>query len=146
MLCLYWKCHLLRGTETCLFITYQKPHKKASSGFIRRWTQSLMGMAGADVTVSKPHRVWSAATSNTKANSASLDEIMKTGGWYLAATFAKCYAKEVVLGITFTDTVLGWVINDFTHFRVKSLALKSHLTSSVCMMTWHNWKLNETHL
>ena len=33
---------LLRGSESRLFITHQKPHKKASRDTIRRWIQQMM--------------------------------------------------------------------------------------------------------
>ena len=42
---------LLRGNESCLFITHQKPHKRASRDTIRRWIQQMMTRAGIDVTV-----------------------------------------------------------------------------------------------
>lgn len=101
------KTSLLRGTETQLFLTHQKPYKKASKDTIRRWIQSVMKAAGIDVSVFKPHSVRTAATSKAKANNASLDEIMKTAGWSSAATFAKYYDKQIESDVTFSDTVLG---------------------------------------
>ena len=98
---------LLRGNESCLFITHQKPHKRASRDTIRRWIQQMMTRAGIDVTVYKPHSVRSAAASKAKANNASLLEIMTTAGWGSAATFAKFYDKKIVSGPSFATSVLS---------------------------------------
>ena len=51
------KTKLLRGSESRLFITHQKPHKIASRDTIRRWIQQMMIRAGIDVTVYKLHSV-----------------------------------------------------------------------------------------
>ena len=48
---------LLRGSESRLFITHQKPHKKASRDTLRRWIQQMMIKAGIDINVYKPHSV-----------------------------------------------------------------------------------------
>ena len=98
---------LLRGSESRLFITHQKPHKKASRDTIRRWIQQMMIKAGIDINVYKPHRVRSAATSKAKAANASLVEIMQTAGWSSAATFAKFYDREIEQGPSFADSVLS---------------------------------------
>ena len=97
---------LLRGSESRLFITHQKPHKKASRDTIRRWIQQMMIKAGIDINVYKPHSVRSAATSKAKAANASLVEIMQTAGWSSAATFAKFYDREIEQGYSFADSVL----------------------------------------
>ncbi|XP_074629610.1 uncharacterized protein LOC141887255 [Acropora palmata] len=88
---------LLRGSESRLFITHQKPHKKASRDTIRR----------IDINVYKPHSVRSAATSKAKAANASVVEIMQTAGWSSAATFAKFYDREIEQGSSFADSVLS---------------------------------------
>lgn len=98
---------LLRGSESRLFITHQKPHKKASRDTIRRWIQQMMIKAGIDINVYKPHSVRSAAASKAKAANASLVEIMQTAGWSSAATFAKFYDREIEQGSSFADSVLS---------------------------------------
>ena len=97
----------VRGDETRLFLTYQKPHKKASRDTIRRWIQNVMMNAGVDVSVYKPHSTRSAATSKAKANKATLLEIMKTAGWGSAATFAKFYDKHIETEQSFAHSVLS---------------------------------------
>lgn len=101
------KTKLLRGSESRLFITHQKPHKRASRDTIRRWIQQMMVKAGIDINVYKPHSVRSAAASKAKANNASLAEIMQTAGWSSAATFAKFYDREIEQGSTFANSVLS---------------------------------------
>ena len=41
---------LLRGNETKLFLSYVKPHHRASRDTISRWIHSVMTEAGVDVT------------------------------------------------------------------------------------------------
>lgn len=98
---------LLRGSESRLFITHQKPHKTASRDTIRRWIQQMMIKAGIDINVYKPHSVRSAAASKAKAANASLVEIMQTAGWSSAATFAKFYDREIEQSSSFADSVLS---------------------------------------
>ena len=95
------KTKALRGSESRLFITHQKPHKRASRDTIRRWIQQMMVKAGVDINVYKPHSVRSAAASKAKANNASIAEIMQTAGWSSAAPFAKFYDREIEQGSTF---------------------------------------------
>lgn len=113
-LCVFHTCSVymektssLRGQETCLLLTHQKPHKRASKDSIRRWIQSVMSMSGVDVNVYKPHSVRSAATSKAKANHVPLDGIMKAAGWSSASTFAKFYDKQIESDVTFSEIVLG---------------------------------------
>ena len=96
----------LRGVETQLFITHQKPHKKASRDTIRPWIKQIMATAGIDVTVFKPHSVRAAATSKAKLNNASTSDIMKAAGWTSAATFAKYYDKPIDLAEPLSVSVL----------------------------------------
>ena len=96
----------LRGNETRLFITHQKPHKPAGRDTIRCWIQQIMASAGIDVTVFKPHSVRSAATSKAKLNNASIADILKAAGWTSATTFAKYYDKPIDIGEPLSLSVL----------------------------------------
>ena len=100
------KTKKLRGKETQLFITHQKPHKKASRDTIRRWIQQIMASAGIDTTLFKPHSVRSAATSKAKLNNACTADILKTAGWTSATTFAKYYDKPIDIVETLSISVL----------------------------------------
>ena len=70
----------LRGNETRLFITHQKPHKKASRNTIRSCIREIMAKAGVYTSTYKPYSVRLIATSKAKVNNASLQDIMKTAG------------------------------------------------------------------
>lgn len=98
------KTRPIRGNESSLFLTSQKPHKKARRDTIRRWIQQLTQLI--DVIVYKHHSVRSAASSKAKANEASLLEIMKTAGWGSVVTFARFYDKEIDASQAFSYTVL----------------------------------------
>ena len=74
------KTKLLRGSESRLFITHQKPHKQASRDTLKRWIQQMMIKAGIDINVYKLHSVRSAAASKANAANASLVEIMQAVG------------------------------------------------------------------
>lgn len=101
------KTKSLRGSESHLLITHQKPHKRASRDTIRRWIQQMMLKAGISINVYKPHSTRSAAASKAKVNNASLAEIMQTAGWSSAATFARFYDREIEQGSSFTNRVLS---------------------------------------
>lgn len=101
------KTKSLRGSESHLLITHQKPHKKASRDTIRRWIQQMMLKAGISINVYKPHSTRSATASKAKVSNASLAEIMQTAGWSSAATFARFYDREIEQGSLFTNRVLS---------------------------------------
>lgn len=101
------KTKLLHGSESHLFITHQKPHKRASRDTIRPWIQQMMVKASIEINVYKPYSVRLAAASKAKANNASLAEIMHTAGWSSAATFARFYDREIEQGSFFTNSVLS---------------------------------------
>ena len=66
------KTRPIRGNESSLFLTSQKPHKNASRDTIRRWIQQPTQLSDIDVIVYKLHSIRSAASSKAKANKASL--------------------------------------------------------------------------
>ena len=93
---------MVRSSESQLFITHQKPHKRASRDTIRRWIQQMMIRAGIDATVYRPLGVRSASASKANVNDASLMEIIKTAGWGSAARF---YDGKIEPGPSFATTV-----------------------------------------
>ena len=56
----------LRGTETKLFVSFTKPHKRVSRETLSRWICTVMTSAGVDTTIFKPHSTHAAATSKAK--------------------------------------------------------------------------------
>jgi len=85
----------LRGNETALFISYQKPHNRVSTSTISRWIKTLMAKAGIDVARYLPHSVRAASTSKAFTSGATIDEILALAGWSNAKTFAQYYNKPI---------------------------------------------------
>ena len=97
------KCYLqltkkLRGQETSLLITTQKPFKGASRDTISRWVRLVMKMAGLDTTVFTPHSVRGASTSAAYRAKVPIQTILKTAGWTRESTFSKYYCKPLIQG------------------------------------------------
>ena len=99
------RTEMLRGSETKLFISVNKPHKGVSRDTIRRWTKQGLQEAGIDLSIFTPHSTRSASTSKA-AKSVSLRTILKTVGWRTASTFTRFYKKKVTLGDQFSKAVM----------------------------------------
>ena len=95
----------LRGTQTHLFISYVKPHKRVSSDTISRWIKYTLSRAGVDITRFKAHSTRSAAAAAAKQGGATTDEILKCVGWSNARTFAQFYDREIVEGRSLGDFI-----------------------------------------
>ena len=100
------RTEMLRGKETRLFISVNKPHKGVSRDTIRRWTKQGLVRAGIDLNIFTPHSTRSASTSKA-AKSVGLKTILKTAGWRTASTFTKFYKKEVNSEDLFAKAVLS---------------------------------------
>ena len=96
----------LRLAEKQLFITIKKPHQAASADTIARWLKTVLKSADIDTTVYKAASVRAASTSKAKREGATIQEIMKAGGWTRVSTFTKYYNKELVHENTFQAKVL----------------------------------------
>lgn len=81
----------LRSNNTCLFISYVKPHRPVSKDTISRWLKTLMISAGVDCSIYKLHSIRSAAISKAKNSMVPIDDILKTAGWLSEKKFAKFY-------------------------------------------------------
>ena len=76
-------------TETKLFVSFTKPHKRVSRETLSRWIRTVMTSAGVDTTIFKPHSTRAAATSKAKTASVPIQEIVKTAGWSSSRCFDK---------------------------------------------------------
>lgn len=86
----------LRGSETQLFVSYNRPHKAISENTISRWLRTVLCRAGIDITVFSAHSVRAATTSKAKSLNVPVDHILKTGGWSeKCSTFAIYYDKPI---------------------------------------------------
>ena len=101
----------LRGSESQLFISYNRPFRRVSRETISRWVKSVLTDSGIDTLRFKPHSTRAASTSAASNASVSLDDILHTAGWSSESTFAKFYKKPIVKENTFADKVLSTVSN-----------------------------------
>ncbi|KAL9985474.1 hypothetical protein ACROYT_G007888 [Oculina patagonica] len=101
----------LRGTESQLFISYQKSFKKVNRDTISRWVKSVLTDSGIDTSRFKPHSTRAASTSAASNASVSLDDILQTAGWSSECTFAIFYNKPIAKENTFADGVLSTASN-----------------------------------
>ena len=87
----------LRGSHTCLFLSYVKPHSQVSRDTISRWLRTVMCNAGIDCNKFKTHSInRSASTSKAKQQFVPIDKILKVAGWSNTKTFGTYYDKPVV--------------------------------------------------
>ena len=101
----------LRGSESQLFISYNRPFKRVSRDTISRWVKLVLTDSGIDTYRFKPHSKRAANSSAASNASVSLDDILHTAGWSSESTFAKFYNKPIVKENTFSYKVLSNVRN-----------------------------------
>ena len=85
----------LRGNQSRLFISYQRPFKEVSADTISRWLKTTLALAGIDITKFGAHSTRSASTSAAKAVNVPIDLIMLNAGWSQESTFTKFYLKPI---------------------------------------------------
>ena len=86
----------LRGDETKLLISFNKPHQAVSRDTIRRWIKQVLSNSGIDTNVFSTHSTRSASVSAANSKGVPLDKILSAGGWSRASTFSKYYNKPIV--------------------------------------------------
>jgi len=101
----------LRGSESQLFISYQRPFKKVSRDTISRWVKSVLIDFGKDTSRIKPHGTRIASTSAANNASVSLDDILQTARWSSESAFTRFYNKPIAKENTFADRLLSTVNN-----------------------------------
>jgi integrase len=97
----------LRGTETALFLTTQKPHRRVSRDTISRWVRTALREAGLDMNVFKPHSIRSASTSMAFRQNVPLQTILNTAGWSGDCVFRKFYNKPISDDRCFSRAILA---------------------------------------
>ncbi|XP_049880301.1 uncharacterized protein LOC126376797 [Pectinophora gossypiella] len=79
-----------------LIITYNKPHRSASTQSLSRWIKATLAEAGIDTSIFSSHSTRHAATSAASRAGINIDLIRKTAGWSsTSATFARFYDRPV---------------------------------------------------
>lgn len=97
----------LRGQVTSLFITFKKPHAKASKDSVSRWIKTVMKEAGLNTQLYRPHSVRSASSSAASRGGAPIQDILDTAGWASSSVFGKFYKKPLALCSSYSSAVLG---------------------------------------
>ena len=79
----------LRGSESQLFISYNRPFKRVSRDTISCWVKLVLRDSGIIIDTSrfKPHSTRAASMSAASNASVSLDDILHTAGWSSESTF-----------------------------------------------------------
>ena len=98
----------LRGQETQLLISFQKPYKGVSTDTIGRWAKTVLSQAGIDTAIFSAHSTRAASVSAAKKKGVPLETIMSTAGWSNAGTFKAYYDKPVqdCSAVTYGDVIL----------------------------------------
>ncbi|XP_073952952.1 uncharacterized protein [Choristoneura fumiferana] len=91
------KTKLIRNNEPYLWITFKKPHRRASSQSISRWIKCVMSESGIDTSTFSSHSTRHAASSIAKKRGVQWDIIRKAAGWTKNSnTFAKFYDVPII--------------------------------------------------
>ncbi len=85
----------IRNGVKNIFLTTKKPHVAASRDTLSRWIKETLKLSGIDINIFKPGSTRAASTSKAMKAGATVEEIMKSGGWSRASTFTKWYHKPL---------------------------------------------------
>lgn len=99
----------LRGQETQLLISFQKPYKGVATDTIGRWAKTVLSQAGINTAIFSAHSTRAASVSAAKKKGVPLDIMMSTAGWSNAGTFKAYYDKPVqdCSSVTYGDVILS---------------------------------------
>ena len=85
----------LRGDVTQFFVRTIRPHVGVTRSTIGRWLKEVLKKTGVDTTAFAGHSTRAASTSKAHARGASVDDILKRGGWSNFSTWQKFYNKNI---------------------------------------------------
>ena len=77
------------------FVISRKPWSAASRDTLARWLKDVMGEAGVNTHIFKPHSCRSASTSAASRHGVPLQDILKHGDWANSSTFYNFYKKDI---------------------------------------------------
>lgn len=72
---------LIRQEKDYLFVTWSRPHKRASSQTISRWIKCTLKTAGIDTSLYTSHSTRHASTSAAYRKGVPVEEIRRSAGW-----------------------------------------------------------------
>ena len=96
-----------RGKCQRLLLTAAKPFREASKDTMARWVKTVLHKAGIDIGKFGPGSIRAASTSKAKEQGATIDDILRAGGWSRRSTFQKFYDKKIVKTKSLGDYVLN---------------------------------------
>ncbi|XP_050512905.1 uncharacterized protein LOC126888594 [Diabrotica virgifera virgifera] len=98
----------LRGSCQYLFITFKKPHHRATRQTIGRWLKNILRSSGIDTNTFSAHSTRHAATSAAARKGISFDTIRLAAGWSeRSRTFATFYNRPLAPESSFARAVLS---------------------------------------
>nr|CAH7752372.1 unnamed protein product [Callosobruchus chinensis] len=98
----------LRDSSDWLFITFKKPHRKASTSTISRWIKDILERSGLDMSIFKPQSTRHASTSSAARAGVSFETIRLAAGWsHNSRTFANFYNRPLVDNNQFATVILS---------------------------------------
>jgi integrase len=98
---------LCKANVDNLFLTLTKPVRPASANTLARHLKWVLQEAGIDINQFKAHSFRSASTSQALSQGIPVAEILSRASWASESTFCKFYAREILEGKAFSDSVLG---------------------------------------
>ena len=99
----------LRGNIHKVFITSVKPYKEIARDTVSNWIKDVLCKSGINTNVFRPGSTRSASCSKAMMNGATVDEILRAGGWSSESTFRKWYKRP--LQKSKTESLDTFVIN-----------------------------------
>lgn len=87
----------IRHSVRDLFVTFKRPHKKATSQSLSRWIKVMLNEGGIDTSIFTSHSTRHAAVSTAHKLGVNIDLIRKTAGWTNnSKVFAKFYNRPIL--------------------------------------------------
>ena len=83
----------VRGSETKLLLSHQKPHKHVSKDTLARWLTVVLNKAGVDTQQFGAHSTRAASTSAAATCGVPVDVLLRAAGWSSESTFSRFYKK-----------------------------------------------------
>ncbi|XP_018564779.1 uncharacterized protein LOC108906104 [Anoplophora glabripennis] len=97
-----------RGQQDFMFLTYKKPHARATKQSLSRWVKTSLANAGIDVLKFKPHSIRHCSSSAALRQGVSLELICQTVGWSgKSGTFAKFYNRPIAKNTDYAKAILS---------------------------------------
>ena len=83
----------VRGSETKLLLSHQKPHKHVSKDTLARWLRDVLSKAGVDTQQFGAHSTRAVSTSAAATCGVPVDVLLRAAGWSSESTFSRFYKK-----------------------------------------------------